>query len=285
MLEGIRAQLRVLAQPLAAKSGLQKIPDYADVIVFSTLFFTFVHLVLSPLLSSALFPSSYAKAGKRVQHNWDIHVVSLVHAVVIIVLSGRCLMIPALDADRAFGWDDQAGYVIAIACGYFIWDLVDSIVEFTDIGFVLHGFSCTLIYGLAFRPFLQYYGLRFLFWELSTVFLNIHWFLDKTGQSGSQFQLLNGICLLATFFSVRLIWGGKMSFDFWHTLGDIYNQLPIIYSLVYGVGNVVLQSLNWLWFTKMITALRKRFTQTTGHANEHANGNGHINGTKKSKLN
>lgn len=62
----------------------------------------------------------------------------------------------------------------------------------------------------------------------STVFLNFHWlgplspyvkskphpslrFMDKTGQTGSMLQLVNGIVLLSTFFGVRLAYGGKMA--------------------------------------------------------------------------
>ena len=34
--------------------------------------------------------------------------------------------------------------------------------------------------------------------------------MDKTGQTGSTLQLVNGIALITTFFSVRCIWGAKM---------------------------------------------------------------------------
>jgi hypothetical protein len=44
-------------------------------------------------------------------------------------------------------------------------------------------------------------------YELSTPFLNIHWFLDKAGRTGSTVQLVNGICLIAAFFGCRLVWG------------------------------------------------------------------------------
>jgi hypothetical protein len=73
------------------------------------------------------------------------------------------------------------------------------------------------------RPFLAYYGTRCLIWELyvpcyihfccphgssrSTPFLNIHWFLDKTGKTGTKLQLFNGALLLSTFAGTRLIWG------------------------------------------------------------------------------
>lgn len=47
----------------------------------------------------------------------SIHVVSLVHSVVIIYLSWSALRIPGLEKDRAFGWDDRAGLVFAVAIG------------------------------------------------------------------------------------------------------------------------------------------------------------------------
>lgn len=266
MIKDVRLQIREFAAPLAQKLGIGKISDFADVILLSFVFFTTVHNSLSPAVSGVLFPVSYGKAGKRARNNWDIRVASLVHAILIIFLAGRCLNLPSLDQNRAFGWHEDVGFSIAIATGYFIWDTLESIIHFSDTGFVFHGISCLLIYGLSFTPFAPYYAVRFLFWELSTVFLNIHWFLDKTGKTGSVLQLLNGIILLATFFCVRCIWGGMMSYDFFVTLNSAYDQVSTPYLIIYGGGNVLLQGLNWFWFTKMIAALAKRFQgKPNGH--------------------
>ncbi|EGN95539.1 hypothetical protein SERLA73DRAFT_186601 [Serpula lacrymans var. lacrymans S7.3] len=273
VLHQVRTYVRELSKPLADITGVPNISQHADVILVSCLCFTFVRLVLSPILSTVFFPISYGQTGKRAKHNWDVHVVSLVNAVVIIYLAGRCLNIPILDEDRAFGWHDEACFVQAVACGYFLWDSADSLIHFTDIGFVFHGFSCLAIYGLGLKPFLFYYGVRFLFWELSTIFLNIHWFLDKTGKTGSILQLVNGAFLLCSFASVRLIWGGKMSYEFFQTLYSVRNQIPFTFVIVYGVGNIVLQTLNWLWFMKMISALRKRFPSKPSNRSV-TNGNG-----------
>jgi hypothetical protein len=46
---------------------------------------------------------------------------------------------------------------------------------------VVHGIACFLVYFLGFKPYLNYYGPIFLMFEISTIFLNIHWFCDKTG--------------------------------------------------------------------------------------------------------
>ena len=67
--------------------------------------------------------------------------VSLIHVAFVIPLAIRCLDSPALSADRAFGWDERAGTLFAIAAGYFLWDTIDTITHFEAFGFVAHG-SC-----------------------------------------------------------------------------------------------------------------------------------------------
>ncbi|KAF7440604.1 hypothetical protein PC9H_000950 [Pleurotus ostreatus] len=260
------------SRPVADFLGASKLPEHADTIFLSFLLFLAVHQVLAPHFSKKWFPVAYGTANSRGKNNWSIHVVSQVHAVLIISWAWRCLWLEELDKDKVSGWHHRVGALNGIACGYFLWDTLDAIVNFVDLSFVIHGFACLLIYALGYRPFVAYYGVRCLFWETSTIFLNIHWFLDKTGRTGSTFQLINGIALLGTFFFVRLVWGGYISYNFLATLYATYRELPLTYTLVYFVGNVVLQCLNWLWFGKMVAALRKRFA---GAPKSSANGKTH----------
>jgi hypothetical protein len=133
--------------------------------------------------------------------------------------------------------------------------------------------------------------------------------------TGSTLQLVNGIALIATFFSVRCVWGAKMvgvhlpvmhmvltfpmqSYDFFVTLNGVYDQVSTPYVVIYGGGNILLQVLNWFWwdfsrlrlrstfstftirFAKMMTALKKRFhNKSDGH--KVVNGHGHVNGEAK----
>ena len=129
------------------------------------------------------------------------------------------------------------------------------------------------------RPFANYYGLAFILYELSTPFLNIHWFLDKLGMTGSRLQLYNGIVLIVMFGACRLVWGTYQSFhiyaDLWKAVqnldassgkvGNIAKEaledegLPVVLASVYLVSNTALIILNYYWFSKMIDAVRKRF--------------------------
>ena len=132
------------------------------------------------------------------------------------------------------------------------------------------------------RPFANYYGLAFILYELSTPFLNVHWFLDKLGMTGSNLQLYNGIALITMFGLCRLVWGTYQSFhiysDLWKAVqdldasaglsGDLTKEgfeaegLPVVVASVYLASNTLLILLNYYWFWKMIEAVRKRFVKS-----------------------
>ncbi|TFL02947.1 DUF887-domain-containing protein [Pterulicium gracile] len=255
---------------------LPKLPAHLHVFVGSVGLFTATHLVFGPWLCKRLWPTHYGTVKKWGEKNkWAIRVASQVHALAVVPMAVRCLGIPALNSDRMYGWDDRAGTLHAFACGYFLWDTVDAIVNYTDAGFIVHGLCCLSIYTLSFKPFVNYFGARCLLWEASTVFLNNNWILDKTGRTGSKLQFYNGALLLSAFAGVRLIYGGKMSYDFWVSLYNHRHQISTLQWVLFGGGNIVLQGLNWYWFSKMIVALRRRFRPSGPLPGpEKANGNG-----------
>jgi len=152
------------------------------------------------------------------------------------------------------------------------------------------------------RPFLNFYGCTFILYELSSPFLNFHWFFDKLDMTGSRPQLYNGILLLITFFCCRLVWGTYQSVrvyqDVWkalhhtsaagtihvdalnnesgasakaaagHSAAAIHGEMmrfareeyiPLWLGLTYLASNVILNTLNFYWFGKMIETVRKRF--------------------------
>ena len=140
------------------------------------------------------------------------------------------------------------------------------------------------------RPFANYYGLNFILYELSTPMLNVHWFLDKLGMTGSTLQWVNGILLMAVFFGCRCVWGSYQSVrvygDVWmaskkssiaedpQSLSNLKvftpdasgtvvspsgGTLPMGITILYLASNTVLVALNFYWFGKMIQSLQKRF--------------------------
>ena len=140
------------------------------------------------------------------------------------------------------------------------------------------------------RPFVNFYGPTFILYELSSPFLNFHWFFDKLHMTGSRPQWYNGMFLLSSFFCCRLLWGTYQSIrvyqDVWAALhydpltrssravfepeagsaeimrfaGDY--PMPAWLAIVYMSSNIVLNTLNFYWFGKMIETIRKRFAES-----------------------
>lgn len=153
----------------------------------------------------------------------------------------------------------------------------------------------------------------FLLFELSSPFNNIHWFLDKLRLTGSTYQWVNGIVLIFTFFSCRLVWGIVNSVIVFHDMysafrsgsittdmslyPDVISQrlsgvlkdendlfrftagrpLPLWLALSYLFANLTLNSLNVYWMGKMVETIRKRFDPPFGTK-------GVVKGKGKAKL-
>ncbi|KAF4632770.1 hypothetical protein G7Y89_g5356 [Cudoniella acicularis] len=187
--------------------------------------------------------------------------------------------------ERMWGYTGAAGMVQALAAGYFLFDLTVMIryLDVFGVGMLTHASSCLLTYTLGFRPIFNYYGCVFMLYELSTPFLNFHWFFDKLGMTGSKAQLYNGFALISVFFSCRIVWGAYSSVniyrDVWNALHFDPNSklstndemmrfgrdrsLPMWLVVLYLGGHITLQVLNVFWLGKMIAAIKKRFTPSS----------------------
>ncbi|KAI5288804.1 hypothetical protein KEM52_001023 [Ascosphaera acerosa] len=283
--------------PLSERLHLAALPLHVHHVLLSFAFYQALHSVVSPAVSRRLFPRRYAAFDARTRLNWDIHVVALVQAVLISVLSlyvefaepARAAM--TTPVDRLYGYTPGAGTVGAMATGYFLWDTIVCVRHFRIFGpgMLAHALSALAVYCAGFRPFLNYYSSTFLLYELSSPFLNVHWFCDKLGRTGSSLQWYNGMLLLASFFGARLVWGTyhslRFNVDVWNAWSRKQEYLPTGPSvrtsastsldltwpnvraggvptwlyLTFFLSNLTLNSLNWYWFRKMVTAVMKRF--------------------------
>ncbi|KAK3902731.1 TLC domain-containing protein [Staphylotrichum tortipilum] len=291
-------------QPLADALAMPTLPLHIHEVVGAALLYTLIQTVVSPVLSARLFPRFYPAHHRSKKANWDTHVVSLAQSLLINALA---LWVMYADDERrtfdyehrVWGYTGACGLVQALAVGYFVWDLGITLLNFDifGLGLLAHAVSALAVYTFGFRPYLNYYSPIFILYELSTPFLNIHWFFDKLDMTGSRPQLYNGIALLVTFFLCRLVWGTWQSAivyaDMWRSISrppspeylaavassaadpsdPHYNPMlfaggqaqaavapvPVWLTLVYLASNLVLNALNWYWFVKMVAAVRKRF--------------------------
>ncbi|KAJ3213427.1 hypothetical protein HDU67_002902 [Dinochytrium kinnereticum] len=232
--------------------GLKKLEDHWPIVIASAVSWQLVWM-FGWYFSEAFIPV-FRGFNKKQKSDWSMRVVSFSHAALISYMALPILMDEELRNDPVFGYKHFAGNVYAVACGYFVWDSIYCLSD-GDIGFIVHGVACLVVYTFSFKPFLQYYGAVFLI----TPFLNIHYYCDKSGLSGSTIQFVNGLILLGMFFGARICFGFYQSYNFYVSMIQNYDRIPFYLIAIFCVANVTLNSLNLFWFYRMILSVSKRF--------------------------
>lgn len=279
--------------PFAEYTGLKTLPLHIHEVVVSFIAYSIINKKVAPVVSTWLFPVKYPALSAEKKFNWNVHVVSLCQSLLV---NSMALYVILNDEERysmtweerIWGYTGASGMIQGLASGYFLWDLVVTIqnIKMFGPGMLAHAITALTVFSFGFRPFVNYYSSTFILYELSSPFLNFHWFFDKLNLTGSRRQLVNGIMLLGTFFGCRLCWGTYQSLrvyqDMWfalhHTPGTsgkmespIHDELmkfteeesiPLWLALTYLGSNLTLNALNFYWFGKMIDALRKRFVSS-----------------------
>ncbi|KAJ2449385.1 hypothetical protein GGF42_004786 [Coemansia sp. RSA 2424] len=262
------------AQNLCALVGLPRLAPYWPALFAFAGLFQLLRLS-SNAFSSLVFGAKFDSLTSRQKYDWGIRVVSQVHAIVVILLAIPIFFKQELIDDKLFGFNSYAAWVYSVVCGYsirahglsigsayFMWDICVSIGDAKKLGagFILHAFASFGVYILSFRPSLQYYGASFIMFEASTIFLNMNWWMDKLGMTGSRLQLYNACALLFLYLTVRLLFGVYMSYKLFADLNANGADMPIYLCYFYRIANASIILLSYYWFYLMIAAVRKRFS-------------------------
>ncbi|CCD22628.1 Ale2p NDAI_0A04720 [Naumovozyma dairenensis CBS 421] len=203
----------------------------------------------------------------------SIHLISLLQSIVVLYLSFDFLLCPERSSEpyqtsesRIFGSNRETQVICIYAIGYFLWDTIISLF-YSSTAFVLHGIISTVVFTIGLKPYIQYYAPVFLMFELSNPFLNFRWFgiklFPSNSKIGDTFLLINNLILMIMFFFARIAWGwfqiGKLIYDYYQVRNDpsfLFWDSAIIVS-----GNFVLDILNVIWFSTMVSVAFKVLKQ------------------------
>lgn len=228
--------------------------------------FIFFQLIYST--SYAVLTRIYPSAQHWKPHtifNWKVHCVSFAHAIIAVFFSLSNFNDAALAENPLFGYSSSCAVAMSVSFGYFIWDSAICIksIKSNGIGFVLHGLFCAAIYGLSLTPFLMYFGIRFLIFELSTIFLNLHWFMDKLNVKSPVLNAANSIALLFSFFGARIVFGLYESSVYYRAVFANFDKFPFWAFILFSSSNVTLTGLNFLWFYKLSRAAYRKIMKVS----------------------
>ncbi|KAJ2009910.1 hypothetical protein GGI04_000009 [Coemansia thaxteri] len=242
------------AQSLCKLAGLPMLAPYWPALVALAGLCQLLRLS-SNALSSLVFGAKFDSLTARQKYDWGIRVVSQIHAITVVLLAIPIFFKQELLNDKLYGFDNYASWVYAIVCGD---------AQKLGAGFVVHAFASFGVYILSYKPSLQYYGASFIMFEVSTIFLNNSWWMDKLGMTGSRLQLYNAIALLSTYFVVRLVFGPYMSYRLFEDLKAHGTNTSVAVYYFYRIANHSIILLSYYWFYLMVSAVRKRFAPSKG---------------------
>lgn len=144
-------------EPLAEWLAMPTLPLHIHEVLGAALLYTFIQVVVSPVLSARFFPQFYPAHNRTKKANWDTHVVSLVQALLIDALALWVMFADeerkAMDYEqRVWGYTGGCGLIQALAVGYFVWDLGITLLNLDIFGFGLlaHAVSALAVYTFGF---------------------------------------------------------------------------------------------------------------------------------------
>lgn len=149
--------LSAAVKPWADRLGMHALPLHIHEVLAAALFYTFIHLVVSPIVSTWWFPSYYPRHSRSKKVNWDAHVVSIVQSTFINLLA---LYVMWHDDERRemdwqqriWAYDGASSFVQSMAAGYFLWDFVTTLcfLDVFGLGLLAHASSALTVYTFGF---------------------------------------------------------------------------------------------------------------------------------------
>jgi len=214
-------------------------------------------------------PIDNAKKLEKRRKDFNINFVAFFHATLASILCLYTIFtLPPKVVNNVYAYSPESETIFSISTGYFLWDTIVSIVFSWGPGFISHGIACSAVYGFSLFPFLHYWGLYFLLYELSTPFLHLRWLSLQLGVHKTR-PVLFGIIqytFVVVFILVRIVLGTLASYQWWGQmialLSGTYNGGVAPHSkfvvFAYLGANIVLNGLNWLWFAQIISTAMGR---------------------------
>lgn len=202
-----------------------------------------------------IFQSSFCKGKPTMRLNFGHQLSSLLHALITSTISIYNVTNDKLPKDKVFGYSESAAMQCALTAGYFLWDFFSTGMNFSYYGpaFMLHAIIGLFPLTCALSPVLLGYVPGFLLFEISSIFLTGHWFIEKL-QLGKRLLLVNDVLLVVLFFLCRIVLGWKLMVDIFN---DITAHRASLGTHFYAFMCFTLAStlcLNHFWFYKLFKA-------------------------------
>lgn len=268
---------------LSKQTGLKKLPDHGYQILLSWFLFGSTSYICYYFIAPKLIPFA-SKKSKTTQNKminsigpvsveesirikWGHMLTSTFHCLITIWWSTYLWYSKTLATtleSRVHGYLPIYGNLMAFTIGYFLFDFSLCVyhVRMYGYGFIIHAILGIVSMSLSLRPCMMYPASRFLIFELSTLFVNSHWIIEKLGYGGTKLILVNDIIGFLIYVVVRLIFGPYLTYRFASDLYAERHRIKITFSILASLGHLTTHTLNFYWFFKLLKSVTKSMNST-----------------------
>ncbi|KAJ1880264.1 hypothetical protein H4R99_004357 [Coemansia sp. RSA 1722] len=212
---------------------------------------------LIPQTTKHLLPSVYARMSKDDKRLWKTSLVGLVHTVYDSWFVIKHFHDVALNGDRMGGFNREFEFYLALAMGYYVWDLTVCILNFRSYGpmYLIH--AALGVFGILVMTsrHLQFYAIPFLLPEVSSVLLNIRHLLKVSGLSNTLVYKINFLIFVVAFIAIRI------GFEMYHSAILVYQVYQgntgnafYPFAVYFAALGVTLTTLNFIWLKQILVA-------------------------------
>ena len=246
-------------------------PPISPAVLFILLDTCIIHLApCRALIFKYLNPSSQTDASRtRLAGQVAARAVGSVFLVLMFPAAIQTMVDPEMRSSyhhTLYHTSEDSVWCIQVASAYFIYDTYICVFRFAENGlpFLIHGILCCLayLYPLVSHN-MHYQGAAFLLWECSTPFLYLRWLLIKARadiidpRRKKVWQDRANVLFALAFFLCRIVGGPMQSLEFYRASSwDIgrggAGRIPVGALYAYRVAMVVLNGLNYFWFSVIL---------------------------------
>eukprot|EP01119_Soliformovum_irregulare_P017160 TRINITY_DN5048_c0_g1_i1.p1 TRINITY_DN5048_c0_g1~~TRINITY_DN5048_c0_g1_i1.p1 ORF type:complete len:267 (-),score=54.62 TRINITY_DN5048_c0_g1_i1:78-878(-) len=221
---------------------------------------------LSKIASAAIFPQWYPKLEKRDRVDWDVRVISTVHAIFSVICSSYCILNTSCGQDFTFGVYLPCYWAILVTMAYWMFDLTVMVKHWSalgDVGMVIHHICGIIPFGFGgYFSEMHGYGFWVLLTELSTPFVNFRWYIAvirklQDSPTLQKLEVYNGIAMWLAFVVCRIINLPILVYHMFSHLEHTKKGHVAVYGPVIS-GAIVTLLLSLFWFSKITRGLLKR---------------------------
>jgi len=197
------------------------------------------------------------------QGYWAASMNSTVHAVFITALALVALwqQPSLLSSDDFFESTPLSLLTLRIFVGYVLADFAPSLYYNSCWAGNMpnlchHVFTVLAWMGMGAGGYSQGLSLMLISCEITTPFVNMRWFLDKSGMKNTMLFKINGLCMLFFWFIFRIVGYFSVAPSVYAHRKAVLSLPPFemfIYLFSYVVGGVLML----LWFSKMVSGALK----------------------------